>query len=61
MLKAYSFAVTQLEKDGSEDKTEFTARTRLIVDFISGMTDESAKELHQILTGTDSMIAPTAW
>ena len=61
MLKAYSFAVTQLEEDGSEDKTEFTARTRLIVDFISGMTDESAKELHQILTGTDSMIAPTAW
>lgn len=61
MLSAYSFAVNQLKDDDFGDKLEFTARTRLLVDFISGMTDESAKELHQILTGTDSMLAPTAW
>lgn len=61
MLLAYSFAVDQFDDDKSCDNMEFTARVRLLVDFISGMTDESAKELHQILTGTDSMIAPTAW
>ena len=61
MLKAYKFSAKDLENDDLGDKQELVARARLLVDFISGMTDESAKELHQILTGTDSMIAQTAW
>ncbi len=57
MLEAYKYST----EEGVDDKKEWLARARLIVDFIAGMTDESAKELHQILTGTDSMIAQTAW
>ena len=59
MLQAYQFAIDENEK--TSDREEWLTRAKLVVDFISGMTDESAKELHQILTGTDSMISETAW
>ena len=57
MLKAYQYKTSE----ESSDRDEWLTRAKLVVDFISGMTDESAKELHQILTGTDSMISQSAW
>lgn len=58
MVKAYRIATADF---GGDEGTEWVARAHLVVDFISGMTDESAKELHQMLSGTDSLIGQTAW
>ena len=57
MLKAYEYMI----EENTSNKDEWLARAKLVVDFIAGMTDDSAKELHQILTGTNSVASQGAW
>lgn len=58
MVRAYELS------DGflcANPKKEWIARAHLITDFISGMTDESARDLHNILTGVDGTGTRSAW
>lgn len=51
-VKAYTFAVKELSKDDSDyGEKEWWLRVHLLIDHISGMTDDFALETYHMLTG----------
>lgn len=50
-VRAYDFAVQKLNNDKNFETYEWWLRIHLIIDHISGMTDEFALETYQMLEG----------
>jgi dGTPase len=50
-MKAYTHQVRQAKGQKNEDFLEWNARAHLVVDFISGMTDDFAMTTYRTLAG----------